>query len=577
MTNITPPRLLKDAAAVFIAFSIIAMPSIPKALASDYDQLRLENNGRLAETHRFIPTTERAVILTFGGLSKTVPLQNILEYMKAENLRGTFFVTERELKRNNSSLELINSYGQDMAIGLVPTKEGTFYDYCAQIERIDKALQQRFNKKTGFIRIMSSGGDKNAMEEAVSAMGFTLAGQGLNVVQSKHKDAKTPDDVMPQIFGKWTTSLNIGEIVYLRTDFYTSDTLAAEMLKEIKIKKIDNIDYAPIDIPENDNISIYPEYHTASLSDIRERNNFIYKYPVKTDEFPPEMQPEYGTNWVTDKNFKDAFYSRYIGAPEVSVDDRMLGFSRSEMAHADKTGLVKNAPTNTIFLTFDDWGNDDSINKLLHVLKKHNVNGTFFIITRNMPNNPNLLRAIASEGNEIGSHTNNHVAMASRDDKGRLIKGEDEEEYREDVTSSYTKLLSVIGDIRLKNGRPALTRLLRPPTLAVSRTGVKTILNAGFTYIVNGSGSTEDYGSVSMQYLVGIMNNIARQKNGKVRTGAILIMHMSSTSPRTPEALDILLTNNDMLPDGHPGKFRVGLLGDYLKDGYDQRMKQINK
>ena len=125
--------------------------------------------------------------------------------------------------------------------------------------------------------------------------------------------------------------------------------------------------------------------------------------------------------------------------------------------------------------------------------------------------------------------------------------------------------------MRLANGRPALTRLLRPPTLAVSRMGVKTILNAGFTYIVNGSGSTEDYGAVSMQSLVGIMNHIVHDEKGNVRQGAILIMHMSSTAQRTPEALDILLTANDKLPAGHPGKFQVGLLGDYLIDGYDQR------
>ncbi len=575
MTNTT--HLFKGAAAALLAISFVVLPSWHSAVAADYDKQRADNSGRLAETKRFLPTIERSVILTLGGLSKTVPLQNILDYMAAEKMRGTFFVTERELKRNSSNLELIKSYGQDMAIGLVPTKDGTFADYCGQIERIDKALQSRFNTKTNFVRIMSAGGDNEAMEEAVSAMGFTLVGQGLNVVQSKHKDAQSPEEIMPHIFGKWTTSLNAGEIVYIRTDFYTNDTLAAEMLKEIKFKKIDNIGYNPVDIPKEGDITNSSDYHASSLDEVNGRGEFRYEYPVRTDELPPEMQPEYGTNWVTDKNFKDAFYSRYIGAPEVSADDRMLGFSRSEMAHADKTGLVKNAPPNTIFLTFDDWGNDDSINKLIHVLHKHNVHGTFFIITRNMPNNPNLLRAIAADGNEIGSHTNNHVAMVSHDEKGRLVKGENEEAYREDVTSSYPKLLSVVGDIRLENGRPALTRLLRPPTLAISRQGVKTILNAGFTYIVNGSGSTEDYGSVSMQSLVGIMNNLAHKKDGSVRTGAILIMHMSSTSPRTPEALDILLTNNDKLPEGHPRKFKVGLLGDYLRDGYDQRMKQVDK
>lgn len=560
--------LRKGAAAVFFSTALLAYPTY--CAATDFEQLRVQNAGHLAEAKRYLPTTEKAVILTFGGLSKKAPLQNILSYMAQEHLRGTFFVTERELQRNGDNLQLIKAYGQDFAMGLTTTKTGTFADYCAQIQRLDKALQERYGTKCKFVRIMTSGGDRAAMEEAISAMGCTLVGQGLNVVQSKHKNAQTPQEVMPQIFGKWTTSLNMGEIVYMRTDFYTNDVLAAEMLKEIKQKKIDNIGYKTDDKGEtkerNDSV-----YHTASLTDVAGNSDFHYSYPVNQDDLPIEMQPEYGNNWVTDENFSSAFYSRYIGAPEVSVNDRMLGFSREEMTRADKTGLVKTAPPQTVFLTFDDWGNDDSINKILYVLRKHNVHGTFFIITRNMLNNPNLLRAIAMDGNEIGSHTNNHVAMTVQDKRGRQIPVESEEEYREDVTSSYPKLLSVVGDMRLANGRPALTRLLRPPTLAVSRMGVKTILNAGFTYIVNGSGSTEDYGAVSMQSLVGIMNHIVHDEKGNVRQGAILIMHMSSTAQRTPEALDILLTANDKLPAGHPGKFQVGLLGDYLIDGYDQR------
>lgn len=558
----------KGVTAVLIGTVLLACPTY--CTATDFEQLRIQNGGHLAVSQRYLPTTEKAIILTFGGLSKKEPLQNILNYMAEEHLRGTFFVTERELQRNGDNLQMIKAYGQDFALGLTPTKTGTFADYCAQIQRLDKALKERYGTKSKFVRIMTSGGDRAAMEEAVSAMGCTLVGQGLNVVQSKHKDAQSPQEVMPQIFGKWTTSLNMGEIVYMRTDFYTHDVLAAEMLKEIKQKKIDNIGYKTDDRGAskmcNDSV-----YHTASLADVAGNSDFHYSYPVNQDDLPIEMHPEYGNNWVTDENFSNAFYSRYIGAPEVSVNDRMLGFSREEMIRADKTGLVKTAPPQTVFLTFDDWGNDDSINKILYVLRKHNAHGTFFIITRNMLNNPNLLRAIAADGNEIGSHTNNHVAMTVQDKRGRQIPVESEEEYREDVTSSYPKLLSVVGDMRLANGRPALTRLLRPPTLAVSRMGVKTILNAGFTYIVNGSGSTEDYGAVSMQSLVGIMNHIVHDEKGNVRQGAILIMHMSSTAQRTPEALDILLTANDKLPAGHPGKFQVGLLGDYLIDGYDQR------
>ena len=167
--------------------------------------------------------------------------------------------------------------------------------------------------------------------------------------------------------------------------------------------------------------------------------------------------------------------------------------------------------------------------------------------------------------------------MTIQDEKGRQVPVQSPQEYDEDVRSSYEKLLMTVGDMKLPSGRPVLTRLLRPPTLAVSRMGAEAILNNGFTYIVNGSGSTEDYSAVSMESLVGILHRLTHEDDGTVKRGAILVMHMSATAARTAEALDMLLTANDLLPEGDPGKFKVGLLGDYLVDGYSQTMKQAER
>jgi len=70
-------------------------------------------------------------------------------------------------------------------------------------------------------------------------------------------------------------------------------------------------------------------------------------------------------------------------------------------------------------------------------------------------------------------------------------------------------------------------------------------------------------------------NGSIRPEEAVSKAAAILVMHMSSTAARTAEALDILLTANDALPEGHPGKFKIGLLGDYLTGDYDQTMKQV--
>ena len=547
-----------------------------EAAAADYQELRAANGGRIAQAQRFITTVKPAVIFTFGGLSKQEPLDEILTEMQRQGMHGTFFVTEREIQRNGDNIARIVAAGQDLGIGVRP-EEGAYFDaYCAQIERIQTALRTRWGVETNVVRQMS-GAEEEAIGEAVSAMGCVLVSQSVNIVQSKHKDAQTAEELMPQLFGRWTTSLNRGGIVYLRMDFYTRSSLAVEMLRAVVAAKVDNIAYITPGAGREEAAAdrAASRYAILSVQDVLADTASQYTYPVDVAALPEEMQPYVRPVKLKGGAFSKEFFKRYIGAPEVGENDRMLGFSRNEIALADKTGVVKSVADNTVFLTFDDWGSDDSINHLLYVLRKHKVQGTFFIITWNIHNNPNLLRAIAAEGNEIGSHTDGHKPMTIQDEKGRQIPVQNPEEYNEDVRSSYEKLAATVGDMKLPSGRYALTRMLRPPTLAVSRMGVAAILNNGFTYVVNGSGSTEDYDAVTMESLVGIMHRLTHETDGSVKRGAILVMHMSSTAARTAEALDILLTANDALPEGHPGKFKVGLLGDYLTGDYDQTMKQV--
>lgn len=548
-----------------------AVPTV--SVPQEIHEALARNQGHQAEKWRFIPSTSQSVIFTFGGLSKKEPLVHVLDAMKANEMRGTFFVTERELKRNAENIRLIRSYGQDLGIGLTSIKGGgTAAEYAMQIQRVRDGLQQ-YGVTTDVVRQMASSDNEAGMKEAVAAMKCWFVGQGLNAVQSKDKQAQSADEVMPHIFGKWTTSLGRNEILYIRTDYYTKPTLASEVMMAIKQQKVDNIAYDaygdnPTDNRQNDSV-----YRIVSVQDVLDEPAKLYQYPVETMDLPVEIQLGYGAGGITKKNFQREFFKRYIGAPEVSSSDRMYGFTQKELALADKTGLVKTAAPQTVFLTFDDWGNDDSINKLLYVLRKHRVHATFFVITKNMINNPNLLRAIVAEGNEVGSHTDHHVPMLRVDEKGRSYIVEDNATYRQNVRSSYEKLLSAIGDMKIENGsRYGLTRLLRPPQLAVSRDGCAVALDEGFTYLVSGSGSAEDYGAVSMESLEGIMDHIVHKRNGDVRRGAIMIMHMSGSGTRTPYALDMLLTKNDQRPEGDPKKFKVGLLGDYLRDGYDQRM-----
>lgn len=66
-----------------------------------------------------IPTTKQAVIFTFGGLQNAQTVADVLQRMDEEKLRGTFFVTERELRENQGTIRLIKNHGQEIGIGLL--------------------------------------------------------------------------------------------------------------------------------------------------------------------------------------------------------------------------------------------------------------------------------------------------------------------------------------------------------------------------------------------------------------------------------------------------------------------------
>jgi len=260
----------------------------------------------------------------------------------------------------------------------------------------------------------------------------------------------------------------------------------------------------------------------------------------------------------------------YIGNVDVNEGDRVLDFSKMDMRRLDQSGII-HTNEKVIFFTFDDWGTDASINKLLYVLRKHNVYGAFFVITKTMPNNPNLLRAIAVGGNEIGSHSDQHKPMAVRDpNTGKQVKTQDNgPEYVQELASSYHKLRDVAGDVTV-NGKPALTRYYRPPQLAVNKAGLESVFEAGFEFIVGGSYSTHDYNAKDVAELVNRIKSGIFTETGEVRKGAVLIMHMSDFAVYTAVALDILLTANEQKSDADPSKFKVGNLSDYLIPGYSQ-------
>lgn len=534
-----------------------------------YEALREKNEGRLAPKERFLTTTAQKVVLTFGGLTRKESVEDILDHLDRMGVKATFFVTELELRKYTDTVREIAARGHELGLGLRTGTDGDFYETCAQIERLQKNMQRLFGVRPVIARQVF-GTESPTVNEAASAMGIELLGQTVNMVQTKDKEAKKVEDISDHLFGKFILAMGRGQIIYGRLDFLDDPTLTGGLLDWIKKNKVDSATYAALLDSPHTNAENDSAYSMGAVREVLGDEVHRWTYPVPEEKMLRSLRGEKRRKPRTESLFRHEFAKRYIGAPTVTDTDRIRGFAEAEMEQMDHTGIVKNVRDNTIFLTFDDWGTDASINHLLYVLRKHHAKGTFFIITWNVKNNPNLLRAIAADGHDIASHTNRHRPMVwQTSNYGGNMTPMTEEEYAEDVRLSYEELQKTVGDVMV-DGKPALTHYFRPPTLAISKSGIRSIMDAGFSYIVSGYESTDDYAIPSLQAMIGAISHGIYDEKGNVRKGSILIMHMTDKAKYTAEALDYILTVNDARDDNDPKKFKTGRLSDHLKEGYDQ-------
>lgn len=529
-----------------------------KAMAApvNYDELRAKNNHQLAQSPKMINTTEPSVAFAFAGLTKPEVVYKTLDFLKKNNAKGTFFVMENELRANPQMVKDIIDSGNEVAIGMRSLKNADFYTACRQITNVQSGLA---NMGVNTNLVMQPWGQiTDDTREAVSAMGCQMFSPTLNLISSEHKNYTSADAVMSERLGKFVYSMGRGWIVYFRLDYCDDDNLVVNVMSLLKRHKIDNIAYNsfyddPKINPQNDSA-----YAIKSLGEILQNKQALYE--INQDKVYPTDGRAYLKR--QDISFNQFMFQRYIGNYAIE-DDNMFGFSVEEKRYRDLTGLIHtNKPV--VFFTFDDYGNDSAINHLLYVLRKHNAKATFFILTKNMMKNPNIARAIALEGHDIGTHSEEHHPMDNTDYDIAYNR------YLVDYGMADAKLRDVVGDIIGPDGTSAYKPYFRPPTLTASKAGFKALYDTGHQYIVSGSYSTHDYEQPNLESMVNAIKEGIYDKNGKVKNGAILVMHMSDQSIYTATALDLLMTINDKRADDDPAKFIPLPLSAYLAHHYDQ-------
>ena len=71
----------------------------------------------------------------------------------------------------------------------------------------------------------------------------------------------------------------------------------------------------------------------------------------------------------------------------------------------------RNIKTKKIAITFDDGPNSNFTLEILKILKHYDAKATFFCIGQNIEKHPEILKAIAENGHDIGNHSFSHNVM----------------------------------------------------------------------------------------------------------------------------------------------------------------------
>lgn len=519
----------------------------------DFEKLRKENKGQLAEVINTVHTTAKALSFTFYGVDNTEVLKDVLSKLDQVHGKATFFVTKNEIDHFSENIALIIEKGHEIGLSL---KEGDGLDYKSIYTNIfimKAKLKEKFGIIPNLVRYPYIISVTDEMLEAFHSTECTLVWDDIAAVRSSIGADGTVKDIMNGMFNAGNIVVRRGYIIYFRLDYYKDNEVIGKTILDIYKNRIQTIAYLDQN-PENGS-----EYHIVTASNLIQSDG-RYKYPVNENDFTADLiEIDEGLLYGLSEEEKfEYMQGRYIGTPTLKTEVGLPGFTADEIKELDKTGRFTN--DKVLFLTFDDWSSDKPINQILYILKKYNIKASFYIRTNYMENNPNILRAIAMEGHDIGSHSDEHLPFADSEqimtEEGILhstyfsLSEETILERKKDLKISFDKLKKVVGDIKI-DGKPALTKIFRPPTLAISKGGMEAIFDMGFEYIVSGDLSTHDYEIDDSEYLADtLINGIIRasQTVDEVHNGSIYIMHLNDKSSDfalkpnvTAAALDIAI------------------------------------
>ncbi len=417
-------------------------------------------------------TTQEAVSLTFQVLGTDDKVVSLLDTLDELQIKASFFVTGQEAIERANLIKEIASRGHSIqSSGFLSRgiSKLSFDECCSDLIKSIAAIEETTGKAPRLYRPVHGEVSEN-MAKACREVGL------IPVLYNKNplpEDGKSLDDLL-KYFSK---GFHRGDIIYLRTDnYFKLDSLVEGMA----------------------NMVFDTGYSFETIDEM-----YDHQYVSKPLEDIP--------GW-------DAVKINSDFDPKASIQGKSLS-----------TVDVKEK---VMFLTFDDWGSDKTVTRILDTLDEYNVKASFFIIGASAEKNPNLLRAIAEAGHDIGNHTYYH----------KVITKISPVELQEEVVKCHQTLTQIIG-------REA-DLYFRPPTLEYDQATINAVLGTGFKYVFLSTISTQDYERSA--------DDVVDYAVSNAENGGLVVMHLTDNSSGV-EALPRIIEK--LRAKG----YKLAKLSDYLK------------
>nr|WP_244864695.1 polysaccharide deacetylase family protein [Paenibacillus sp. J23TS9] len=172
-----------------------------------------------------------------------------------------------------------------------------------------------------------------------------------------------------------------------------------------------------------------------------------------------------------------------------------------------------------VALTFDDWGTDVTVTKILDILDQYHIKASFFLRADGVERNPNLARAIAEAGHDVGNHTYSHPVLNTLTPT----------QLQNEVVKAHQIITEAIQE------KPAM--IFRPPTGEINADEARIISAAGYHMIADFNVDPNDWNRSRTA------DQIVKTITEETKSGSIILLHMLDdlhTIEALPEAIEKL-------------------------------------